>query len=122
MNKIDRIFVVDDDKIFLSLAQLVLKSVFDGVDIVISKNGLEGLKKLEEKLPNLLFLDINMPVMDGWEFLSALGKKQGDLPFQIIITSSSVDPEDRQKAELHPLVKGFIEKPITKEKVMAVVE
>jgi CheY-like chemotaxis protein len=121
MNKIDRIFLVDDDKIFLSLAKLILNGVFPKVDIVTSKNGLEGLKNLEEKLPNLIFLDINMPVMDGWEFLSELGKRHDDLPFQIIITSSSVDPEDRQKAELHPLVKGFLEKPITKEKIMAVI-
>ena len=121
MNKIDRIFLVDDDKIFLSLAKLILDSVFPDVDKKKKKNGLEGLKILEEKRPNLIFLDINMPVMDGWEFLSELGKRHHALPFQIIITSSSVDPEDRQKAELHPLVKGFIEKPITKEKIMAVV-
>ncbi len=121
MDKIDRIFVVDDDRIFLSLAQLVLKSVFDNVDIVTSKNGLEGLMNLEKQSPNLLFLDINMPVMDGWEFLSVLKEKGGDMPFEIFITSSSVDPEDREKAENHPLVKGFIEKPITKEKILSVV-
>ncbi|MEQ8364865.1 MAG: response regulator [Cyclobacteriaceae bacterium] len=121
MNKIDRVFLVDDDRIFLSLAKLVLQSVFTEADIVIAKNGLEGLKNLEEKLPNLLFLDINMPVMDGWEFLTELGKQPGDPPFQIIITSSSVDPEDRQRAEGHPLVNGFIEKPITKEKILSVV-
>lgn len=121
MDKIDRVFIVDDDKIFLSLARLVLKSIYDGVDIVTSRNGLEGLQHLEQKLPNLLFLDINMPVMDGWEFLSVLSKKQDPIPYQIIITSSSVDPEDRLKAEQHPLVKGYIEKPITKEKIMAVV-
>lgn len=121
MDKIDRIFVVDDDRIFLSLAQLVLKSIFDNVDIVTSKNGLEGLMNLEKQSPNLLFLDINMPVMDGWEFLSVLKEKGGDMPFEIFITSSSVDPEDREKAENHPLVKGFIEKPITKEKILSVV-
>ena len=113
--------MVDDDRIFLSLAQLVIKSVFDDVDIVTSKNGLEGLMNLEKEPPNILFLDINMPVMDGWEFLSALKEKGDEILFPIFITSSSVDPEDREKAERHPLVKGFIEKPITKEKILSAV-
>lgn len=121
MNNIERILIVDDDKIFLSLAQLVLRSIFSKADIITSKNGVEGLESLENRHPNLLFLDINMPVMNGWEFLSALKERGGEQSFQIIITSSSVDPEDREKAERHPLVNGFIEKPITKEKIMSVV-
>jgi len=121
MTEIKKIFLVDDDSIFLSIAKMVLKNIFKDAEIVTLTNGLEGLKHLEAGEPNLLFLDINMPVMNGWEFLNELLKKKQTFPFSIIITSSSIDPKDRQMAQNHPLVNGYIEKPITREKVISLV-
>ncbi|MEQ8532592.1 MAG: response regulator [Imperialibacter sp.] len=118
-----RIFLIDDDEIFLMISTVNLKTVCSGVEILTATNGEEGLTQFENVQPNVVLLDINMPVMNGWEFLDKLSGSQAS-PYQnsdcsIFITTSSVDPEDRQKAQQHPLVKGFIEKPLTAEKIKA---
>lgn len=118
MTIVTKIYLVDDDLIFLQIAKRILKSIFPEADVVALTNAHEGLKYLENDEPSLLFLDINMPVMDGWEFLSELAAKRSETSFPIIITSSSIDPDDRKKAQDHPFVNGFIEKPLTEEKIL----
>ena len=80
-----------------------------------------AIKAISENanLPDYIFLDINMPVMDGWEFMDELSKmataKLNNL--HIYILTSSLDPSDYSKAELSPLIQGFISKPLEIEKV-----
>ncbi|WP_416866721.1 MAG: response regulator [Imperialibacter sp.] len=119
MQKGRRIFLIDDDEIFLMISTVNLKTVCSDVEILTATNGQEGLLQLNSAQPNVILLDVNMPVMGGWEFLEKLsGAGIGvNLDFPIYITTSSVDPEDKRRAQLHPLVKGFIEKPLTAEKI-----
>ena len=119
MRSFDRIYLVDDDKIFLLTAQFSLKRVFPDADIQSFKNAEEALAVLRKQQPDLMLLDLNMPVMNGWAFLDALSQSLGAsaIDFPIYIVSSSIDPEDSQRAKTNPLVKGFVEKPLDVEKV-----
>jgi CheY-like chemotaxis protein len=114
---------IDDDPIVLMLNDLILREQsfcrnlikIDKAEIALEYfEEQTKLKPEEQALPALIFLDINMPVMDGWEFLETFTNK-----FQIfhdkvrvIILSSSVNPADLEMAENHPLVIGFMPKPL----------
>jgi len=79
-----------------------------------------ALKKIEDFPQNqqlLIFLDINMPVMNGWEFLNHYQEKFPDRKDEIVILSSSIDFQDRQKALSFNIVSGFLEKPLSLDKI-----
>jgi CheY-like chemotaxis protein len=72
-----------------------------------------------DELPDYIFLDINMPVMNGWDFLDVFDRMRID-PFgkiEIYIVSSSVFAEDIDKSRSYPTVKEFISKPLNQEKL-----
>jgi len=90
--------------------------------IITAKNGEEALQyfnsiinKEENRLPDLMFLDLNMPVMDGWEFLDLFStNKYSEVnSIKIVVLSSTIDPEDLQKSKKYPMVIDFLSKPIT---------
>ena len=66
--------------------------------------------------PDIILLDLNMPILDGWQFLDEF--KQFNSTAQVYIMSSSNYPEDIQNASNYPLVKGYIVKPLTTEKAI----
>jgi CheY-like chemotaxis protein len=122
MSSFDKIFLVDDDKIFLLTAKFSLKRVFPEADIQSFSNAEEAINRLIEEKPDLLLLDLNMPVMDGWTFLEQLEEKGSAVTFPIYIVSSSIDPSDINRANEHTHVMGFIEKPLDEQKVKALIE
>jgi CheY-like chemotaxis protein len=65
----------------------------------------------------LILVDINMPVMNGWDFLKEYAQVESSREDTIIMLSSSIDFQDRQKSKDFPYVDGFIEKPLTFEKL-----
>jgi len=75
--------------------------------------------KADEKI--LLFLDINMPVMNGWDFLKNYLEIFNERNDKIVILSSSIDFQDKEKAKLFSCVQGFIEKPLTPEKIKNII-
>jgi len=93
---------------------------------LIFKNGLEALEYFkiiltnmsEEKLPDIIFLDLNMPVMDGWEFLGEFIKikNQFDKKITLYVVSSSIDPRDLERAKSFNLVTDYLIKPIELKK------
>lgn len=109
--------VVDDDEIFLFTANYVLKRSFPEVNIVTSKNGEEALAKLDGLTPDALFVDLNMPVMNGWELLEQISLKFPNLSYPVMIVTSSIDPLDKQKAAAHKLKPRFVEKPLSEMKI-----
>ncbi len=126
---IKKVLCVDDDAISLTISQLLLKrtgfslavdTAIDGSDALdYLKKCLEG-KDTENALsdiPELILLDINMPVMNGWEFLQEYVPLYGEKlkNTKIVILSSTIDPEDFALAKKYPIVIDFISKPLSIE-------
>lgn len=119
------IFIVEDDPMYqLILKHLLLKEHRD-INISTFNNGqpaLVELKKIEagkNKMPGIILLDINMPVMDGWQFLDGLRDLGVDAigGTAIYIISSSLDIRDKERALADPRVKGYLYKPVTAEQM-----
>ncbi len=124
---INRVFCIDDDQITLTLCDLVLKKAAFADEVLVAKNGKEGLsffseyfanKKnnhTKEEPPLIIFLDLNMPVMNGWDFLEDYLMKYADrIPeTKVVILSSTVNPEDFSRANQYKIVIDFINKPLT---------
>ena len=125
---LDKILCVDDDPITLMLCRKVVEKVEFAKEIVTAKNGAEAIEYFDRLLserkvkgsseyPKLVLLDLNMPVMDGWEFLQTYMSRDYQNVFtstRFIVLSSSIDPFDINKAKTYPVI-GFLSKPITKE-------
>ena len=125
-NRAVNILLVDDDEInnFISI-KLIRKALFNA-EITACLNGkfaidqlVEMQRKGADKLPDYILLDINMPIMNGWEFLDEYKRLNID-PLgktKIYIISSSVFSNDINKARSYPLVKSFISKPLSVDKI-----
>lgn len=111
-----RILLVDDDPIFLTLAELAIKKERSDVEIFKAFNGEEAIEFLSKQNVDAIYLDLNMPVMNGWEFLDACADKN-QTKNKIFILTSSIDPSDKKRAEENPLVTIMLEKPLNKEKI-----
>lgn len=113
------ILIIDDDAIFRLLILKLIRGIDDKVICYQCENGEVGLKTLEPMLSSsdsiIVLLDINMPVLNGWEVLDQLEKKKIDKHknLTLYITTSSIDENDILKAEQHPIVKKFYSKPLS---------
>ncbi|MEL7005719.1 MAG: response regulator, partial [Bacteroidota bacterium] len=85
-----KILLVDDDDTYLFLTSKILEHIFSECEITTCLNGQEAIDFLEKGSPDVIFLDINMPVMNGWEFLAELEKKNMDLEYPVFIVTSSI--------------------------------
>ncbi len=118
------VLLVDDDEIARFLWKRAIESSEAGMLVKESSNGLEALNFLKNHwneplaLPDIIFLDINMPVMNGLAFLDEYAKlsKTSDIHIPIYILSSSIMPEEMAKINNSPAVSGFIPKPFKMEK------
>ena len=113
----NKILIVDDDTIYHIITKRILKNKFKDCETHIALNGLEALEKVSNNEFDMILLDINMPKMNGWEFLKALKKKKIKLSSDIYIVSSSIDDQDIKSAKKNPLVTDFIEKPLNESKI-----
>lgn len=123
---LDLILCVDDDPITVMLCKKVIAKTFFSNEIITAQNGEKALQYFDaikksaadnvlHKLPQLIFLDLNMPVMGGWEFLESFcGSEYSDFnAIKVVVLSSTIDPEDLEKAKKYPMVIDFLSKPIT---------
>jgi CheY-like chemotaxis protein len=120
MTQFEAIFLVDDDPINNLINKRLLTKTGISYNIQEFLGGEEALARLKvapESDRLLIFLDINMPVLNGWEFLNRYLKDFPNRKDRIIILSSSIDFQDRQRAQEYQIVSGFLEKPLTLEKL-----
>ena len=110
------VMIVDDDPVVCRLNGRVLECAGEDSKPICCGNGLEALNYLHDHFhPEdryLIFLDLNMPVMDGWEFLSLAANLFPAGSIQVVVLSSSVIESDRKRAEACPLVVRYVEKPL----------
>lgn len=116
------VLLVDDDEGVTFLNRFLLESSGQNLIIQTAINGSEALKIIEQAgaCPDIILLDVNMPVMDGFEFLQALSEKpQYYNHATVYMLTSSLRETDRDAAQKFSCVKKYLEKPLTEEMVKA---
>ncbi|NKI28434.1 response regulator [Arenibacter sp. 6A1] len=116
-----KILVVEDNPISSFIAMSQLKRFgFEKVDVV--ENGLLALKYLDQSSPDLIFLDLNMPELDGFEFLK-ITRRNGICPnIAIVILTSSISQCDKKRVIEYSNVIDFLEKPLDRELINQVIQ
>jgi CheY-like chemotaxis protein len=112
--------LIDDDFIHQFGMKRMIQRYQPDLGVIEFSNGLDAINffkepRNEEEIPELIFLDINMPVMNGWEFMDEFVKIRPALQkkIEIYILSSSTDSHDIQKAKSNPEVTDYIVKPLS---------
>ncbi len=128
----DSICIIDDDPITVFGIRKMLGSVVTCEEVNSYGNGKLALEEIKEihqktrKLPDVIFLDINMPIMDGWQFLEEFIALPLDKKVRINIVTSSIDPFDWQNYERYKKKTGhtltYINKPIRKSQIEAIMK
>ena len=115
------IFLIDDDALVNFLKQEIIKDSHPDKKVRSFESATEALEVIKEmlntsdsKLPQLILLDINMPVMDGWEFLDIFDQlpENKTKDCKIIMHTSSIDPRDIEKAKTYKAVVDYMTKPL----------
>lgn len=126
--KFKRILLVDDDDTSNLLTTMIINDMDITEEVDVALNGEEALKYIVNKCeqardgdqancPGLILLDINMPIMDGFEFLEAYTNKfEGNSNIPIVMLSSSANRKDFDKAKAFNIA-GYIVKPLNEEKL-----
>lgn len=126
--KIDTVCIVDDDDIYQLTASFEIEKTNLVKNIIFFSNGLKAINYFKteinnvEKLPDVMFLDLNMPIMDGWQFIEeyTLLKPTIQKLMIIYLVSSSVDQRDMDRAEKISAVYGYMVKPIGRQRLVEV--
>ena len=115
------IFLIDDDALVNFLNQEIIKDSHPDKKVRSFESATEAIEVIKEmlntsdsKLPQLILLDINMPVMDGWEFLDIFDQlpENKTKDCKIIMHTSSIDPRDIEKAKTYKAVVDYMTKPL----------
>ncbi|SNC60511.1 Response regulator receiver domain-containing protein [Hymenobacter gelipurpurascens] len=115
--------LIDDDSTSIFLMKLLLERENFSETITAFQSAQEALEYLQnalpDQLPHVILLDLNMPVMNGWQFLDALRPEAPELlgNCRIYILTSSLAHTDRARAEQNPLVTRLIHKPLDRKQL-----
>lgn len=113
-----KVIIIDDDDIMVFLQRKLFQRcglAKNPISFKIASAAIEFLKNEDSNLHFLILLDINMPGMNGWEFLEILKEMKISENVYVIMVTSSIDFYDKEKAKTYPNVIDFMEKPISEE-------
>ena len=116
-------YIIDDDKLTVKLMGILISKNDFCEEIESFYDAQKAINKLKQNagnnaiLPDAILLDLNMPIMDGWQFLDEFISLPITKEIQIFIMTSSIDPADIEMATTYKVVKEYIMKPITTQKL-----
>jgi CheY-like chemotaxis protein len=119
--KVQRAFIIDDDEVYIYAIKRLIKIQNLCDEVLVFTDGKQAVDYLEEHqndgtpMPEVIMIDVNMPVLDGWGFIEAFQKMdlESTKNTKLFMISSSIDPRDVKKAKEIPLIIKYIFKPIT---------
>ena len=116
---INTVMLIDDDPVSNKISQLFLRKHRWSAQVVAFEDGQQALQALQaaQAAPDVILLDVGMPVYDGWDFLEEYEKLPREITGRILLymLSSSINPPDIQKAGSYRTVKAYLTKPLTPE-------
>ena len=120
MNQLESSYIVDDDPIHQFGMKMLMRKLGFSKEVMVFNNGQEAIEALwdlvQAKLPfpNVIFLDLNMPIKDGWGFLDEFVQipNRNREKVLLYVVSSSINPCDREKAKEYSVVSNYMVKPI----------
>jgi CheY-like chemotaxis protein len=120
------ILVIDDDDIFIFLTRKMLQSTGMVESITVCRSATEAIELLhtmDGNWPDVILLDLNMPEMNGWEFLQQyqLLVKHVKTPPRLYVVSSSIADNDTERAKKIKGVDGYIAKPLTNDRIIGMI-
>ena len=126
--KFDRVLLIDDNDIDNFINERMITTNFFSNRVIVKNSGESALNYLKENsgedanLPQIIFLDLNMPIMDGFAFLNEYEKLPDTVKknCKVIVLSSSISPEDINRASTNPLVVKYVNKPLNEKYLAAI--
>lgn len=119
MHQFDLTYVIEDDPVTATITKILLEKALPGGRILLHANGQRALDSLTaalqtgaDQVPDLILLDLNMPLLDGWEFLDALNGLALPRPVCVLVLTSSLSAADHARAAGYPNVAGYFAKPL----------
>lgn len=130
MNLAVKIYLIDDDDLFSFLISEYLKESKKEITLTKYSSGTSALHQLRqsidhaELLPDIIFLDLNMPIMDGWEFIDEFEviRKKLNNTIKLYVFSSTISPVDIERAKEIKTITEFIIKPASAEKINSIIQ
>lgn len=113
--EVKKIMLIDDESITNMLHRKTLNLYAPACDVQSYMNAGKALDDIEGYNPDIIFLDLQMPFMDGWQFLEAMKEKQISVP--VVILTSSTSTHDREKSRAYSNVVHYLEKPLNKQQI-----
>lgn len=127
MKPLHSIFIVDDDPIHQQITEIMLDRLSISNAVTKFSDAQDVLEHIRtqcsnaNELPDVILLDLNMPVMDGWEFLEAFSLVRPSLIKQIkvYVLTSSIDEKDKERVSQFTFVAGYLTKPLTNDVILS---
>jgi CheY-like chemotaxis protein len=128
---VNSVVLIDDDSTFNFINHSILQSLSFAKKIITFENpdkAIEGLREIasedESEFPEMIFLDINMPAKDGWDFLDEYKRLPESLKAncRVVMLTSSISEHDMAKAREYNVIHDFVSKPLTPEKLVLLMD